>query len=163
MDENDKDTLSSISTDMDRKTNIQRSLARSKKQVQAMKLENKKNQTKINKLTEKLNQMNQEFVKEKKATNKILESSRKESTEVLATAKSLIQESRQLKRAAEEIKTKEKIDMLKIARKERMIPSKRLKIAKEATVREKEEKKYLMENIRLVEDKKMHWLMSYLP
>lgn len=42
VDENDKSTLSSISTDMDRKTNMQRSLARNKKQVQAMNLENKK-------------------------------------------------------------------------------------------------------------------------
>ena len=137
---------------MDRKTNMQRSLARNKKQVQAMNLENKKNQTKINQLTEKLNEMNKEFIKEKKATNTILESSRIESAEVLATAKSLIHESRLLKRAAEEIKTKEKVDMLKIARKERIIYSKKLKLAKEAMVREKEEKKHLMGNIRLMED-----------
>ena len=109
VDENDKATLSSISTDMDRKTNMQRSLARNKKQVQAMNLVNKKNQTKINQLTEKLNEMNQQFIKEKKATNTILESSRIESAEALATAKSLIHESRLLKRAAEEIKQRKRL------------------------------------------------------
>ena len=66
--EGDKDSLSSISTttDTDRKSNLQRSLGRSKRLVKAMNIENKKNQTKINKLTKQINEMNQEFIKEKK-------------------------------------------------------------------------------------------------
>ena len=72
---------------------------------------------------------------------------------MLATAKLLIVESRLLKRAAEEIKSQEKVDMVKIARKERIACSKKLKIAKEALVREKEEKQNLMETKRLMEEK----------
>ena len=71
---------------------------------------------------------------------------------MLATAKSLIVESRLLKRAAEEIKSQEKVDMVKIARKERIACSKKLRIAKEALVREKEEKQNLMETKRLMEE-----------
>lgn len=71
---------------------------------------------------------------------------------MLATAKSLIVESRLLKRAAEEIKSQEKVDMVKVARKERIACSKKLKIAKEALVREKEEKQNLMETKRLMEE-----------
>ena len=72
---------------------------------------------------------------------------------MLATAKSLIVESRLLKRAAEEIKSQEKVDIVKIARKERIACSKKLKIAKEALVWEKEEKQNLMETKRLTEEK----------
>ena len=71
---------------------------------------------------------------------------------MLATAKSLIVESRLLKRAAEEIKSQEKVDMVKIARKERIACSKKLKIAKEALVQEKEEKQDLMETKRRMEE-----------
>ena len=52
--------------------------------------------------------MNQAFIKEKKATNAIIASSRKESAEVLEIAKSLIQQSKRFKRDAEEMKVKEK-------------------------------------------------------
>ena len=134
------------------KTNMQRSIARRNKQVQALKLDNKKNQIEITKLKGKVNELNKEFIKEKKASNVILESGRKECAEVIATAKSLIDESRHLKRAAEEIKTKEKGDRLKIARQERTIYAKKLKTVKESMVRKEEQKSNLMEKVKLLED-----------
>ena len=130
---------------------MQRSIARGKKQVQALKLNNKKKETEITKLKREINELNKEFIKEKKASNEILESSRIECMEALATAKSLIDESRLLKRAAEEIKTKEKGDRLKIARQERTIYSKKLKIVKESMVRKEEQKNDLVEKVKLLE------------
>ena len=137
----EKGTVSSISTDISTTCNIKRSLARSKKQVQTLKVDNTKNASKIKILTEKLHEMNQAFIKEKKATNAIIASSRKESAEVLEIAKSLIQQSKHLKRDAEEMKAKEKVDMTKLARIERINYSKKLKVAKESFLREKRGKK----------------------
>ena len=97
--------------------------------------------------------MNQAFIKEKKATNAIIASSRKESAEVLEIAKSLIQQSKLLKRDAEEMKAKEKVDMTKLARIERINYSKKLKVVKESFLREKKEKQELMINIKQMEEK----------
>ena len=69
IDIDDKGTVSSISTEADKKRNVNRLIARSKKLVQDLRRNNKTNQAKIASLTEKVKQLNEYLVKEKKASN----------------------------------------------------------------------------------------------
>lgn len=126
---NDKGTISSISTD-DQKCNPQRSLARSKMQVKVLQLDSKKDERKIARLTKELKVAKQKSVKEKKATNALLESSQIESAKVFASAKSLIKESKDLKRSVNKIRAKEKSKTTKLVREEQNRASKKLNTVK---------------------------------
>ena len=59
-------TVSSLSNETVRKDSMERSLARREKQVQSLKLDNKKKTRKIAKLSKELTIVKQQFMKEKK-------------------------------------------------------------------------------------------------
>ena len=131
MNDNEKD-VSSIPTD-----NTKLYLARSKQQVRNLKLDNQKNQKKMKKLTEQINVVNRDLRKEKKVANALLETRRKEYAEVLTTNKALICDTQTMKKTIEDIKAKEKVDILIVEREVRILYSKKLKHANEKLARRK--------------------------
>ena len=66
---NDQDTISTLSSESDRVHNLKRSLSRSKKQIESLKNINAKYENKLDLLTKKINEINNNFMQEKKAAN----------------------------------------------------------------------------------------------
>ena len=145
-------TVSSLSNETVRKDSMERSLARREKQVKCLKLDNKKNTRKIAKLSKELTIVKQQFMKEKKTANTLLESSEKESAKVLEHAKSLIQESKGLKKCFDEMKSKEKSKTMKLIREERERAFKKVMIAKESSMRERNKSNELMKTMKQMEE-----------
>ena len=114
LDVDDKSSVSSITTSGDAISQVNRNLARTKKQVKNLKDLNKQKQMKIEKLTKELNLVRQQFTKEKKVSNFLIQESkmevdrsRNESAKVTKTNKCLTRESKHLKESIEEIKRKD--------------------------------------------------------
>ena len=145
-------TVSSLSNETVRKDSMERSLARREKQVQCLKLDNKKNTRKIAKLSKELTIVKQQFMKEKRTANTLLESSQKESAKVLEHAKSLIRESKGLKKSFDEMKSKEKSKTMKLIREERECAFKKVMIAKETSMRERNKSNELMKTMKEMEE-----------
>ena len=93
----DQATISSLSTESDRLPNLKRNLSASKRQVKDLKDDNKKCKTRIDLLTNKINQMNNELRKEKNAANTLLAQSRRETQDVLTDAQTTIKLSETVK------------------------------------------------------------------
>ena len=102
--------------------NLKRCLSTSKKQVKYLKDDNKKYKTRIDLLTKKINQMNNELRKQKKAANFILAQSRRENQDVLTDAETTIKlsESVKLKKILEYKKVEQIAKTTKVIRNYRM-------------------------------------------
>lgn len=124
IDIDDKGTVSSISTEADKKRNVNRSIARSKKLVQDWRRNNKTNQAKIASLTEKVKSLNEYLVKEKKASNTLIEASAIEYAELWSSSQSTIINSKSLIKNFGKERAKEKLYTQSKERKERICHSK---------------------------------------
>ena len=120
IDIDDKGNVSSISTEADKKRNVNCSIARSKKLVQDLRRDNKTNQAKIASLIEKIKQLNEYLVKEKKASNTLIATSAIEYAELLSTTQSTIIESKCLMKDFDKEREKEKLSTQAKERKERI-------------------------------------------
>ena len=87
IDIDDKGTVSSISTEADKKRNLNRSIARSKQQVILLKKENKKQHEQIGMLKSQIKKVNYDLMNEKKTSNILLARSREEAGKTMAAAK----------------------------------------------------------------------------
>ena len=166
----DKSSVSSITTSGDSISQVNRNLARTKKQVKNLKDLNKQKQMKIEKLTKELNIVRQQFTKEKKVSNFLIQESKmevdrsqNESAKVTKTNKCLTRESKHLKESIEEIKRKdvavlkesieemkikEKTERINIIRKERLRASRKLHLAKQSINKEKQKNNELITTLK---------------
>ena len=151
IDIDDKGTVSSISTDADKKKNINRSLARSKQQVILLKKENANQHKQIGILKSQIKKVNSDLIKEKKTSNILLARSRAEAGKTMAAAKEILKESQMLKEIAKEKELQAKAKQTEakqsntiILRKERMKTCQQIKIRKEQVLQERKTNKELI-------------------
>ena len=123
----DQTTISSLSTGSDRTSNLKRNLSLSKKQIKEMKRNSNKLQSKIDLLTRKLNQKNQELYKEKKAVNTLL-------AQTVADNKKLLDASMEKIKEAEYAKRQDIVEEIKIEQQSKsvqLIRNKQINVLKE--------------------------------
>ena len=115
---NDQGTISTLSSESDRVHNLKRSLSRSKKQIESLKNINEKYENKLDLLTKKINEINHNFMQEKKVANILLERSRAEHEEIIDATRALIKESKSVEKSKsiEENQLKEKLKTSEIIR-----------------------------------------------
>ena len=150
----DEATISSLSTESDRMHNLKRCLSTSKKQVKYLKDDNKKYKTRIDLLTKKINQMNNELRKEKKAANILLAQSRRENQDVLTDAETTIKlsESVKFKKILEDKKVEQIAKTTKVIRNYRMESYRKMANIKANLSEEKNLNLKLLETIRVMEN-----------
>ena len=103
----DEGTVSSISTETGRtRHSFHRGLLRSKKLVKSLTDDNQKKTQTIHVLKKKIDSLNQEFVREKRAANTVIAASKVEGEKLMATAESLIEKLDRRKICSEEMKSK---------------------------------------------------------
>ena len=147
----DEGTMSSISTETgNTKFNLQRGLVRSRKLVKSLTDNRKRDAIKIDLLTKKINQMNHELYKEKKAANVLIERSQEEAKKIMASAESLIVESDRSTMHYLDTKVNEEKERSQRKRiiSERLRYSKRLRSVKESLAQEKREKTDLQKDMK---------------
>ena len=119
-----------------------------------MKLNSKKLQTKIDLLTRKLNQKNQELYKEKKAVNTLLAQPVADNKKLLDASMEKIKEAEYAKRQdiVEEIKIEQESKAVQLIRNERIKCFKRIASVKEKVLEEKNANKKLLATIRVMQN-----------
>ena len=106
-------------------------------------------------LKKKIDRLNKEFVREKKAANTLIAASRVEGEKLMATAESLIEKLDRRKICSEEMKSKENLERLKRVRRERIKSSQKVRRVKEALSKEKQEKMELKETLQSLKEEQL--------